>query len=42
MIKVTSFTKGKSEEKNEDFFGYNENTFVIADGLTDKSGEKYG
>ena len=41
MRKITSFTKGKSEERNEDFFGYNENTFVIADGLTDKSWKKY-
>ncbi len=41
MIKVISFTKGKSEDRNEDYFDYNDNSFVIADGATDKSGKKY-
>ncbi len=38
---VQTFTRGKSEERNEDFFGSTEDSFVIADGATDKSGKKY-
>lgn len=41
MVKVQTFSKGKIENRNEDYFGYNENCFVIADGATDKSGRKY-
>lgn len=41
MAKVQSFSKGKNEDRNEDYFSYNEDCFVIADGATDKSGKKY-
>ena len=41
MVKVQTFSKGKTENKNEDYFDYNETCFVIADGATDKSGKKY-
>lgn len=41
MVKVQTFSKGKIENRNEDYFGYNENCFVIADGATDKSGRRY-
>lgn len=41
MIQVEYFSKGKTEDKNEDYFNHNENCFVIADGATDKSGRKY-
>ncbi len=41
MIKVQTFSKGKIENKNEDYFDYNNTCFVIADGATDKSGIKY-
>lgn len=37
---IYSFSKGKNN-KNEDYFGYNEECFVVADGATDKSGRKY-
>lgn len=40
-MKVEVFSQGKIKNKNEDFFGYNKNTFIIADGATDKSGKKY-
>ncbi|MCB9359193.1 hypothetical protein H6503_04640 [Candidatus Woesearchaeota archaeon] len=39
MVNVEIFSDGKSKDRNEDFFGYNENCFVIADGATDKSGK---
>jgi hypothetical protein len=38
---VTSFTQGKNKDRNEDCFGYNDETFVLADGATDKSGRQY-
>lgn len=41
MVKVQTFSKGKIENKNEDYFDYNDACFVIADGATDKSGKKY-
>lgn len=41
MVQVQTFSKGKSEDRNEDYFGYTKNCFVIADGATDKSGRKY-
>jgi len=41
MVKVQIFSKGKTENKNEDYFDYNKTCFVIADGATDKSGRKY-
>lgn len=41
MVKVQTFSKGKIENKNEDYFDYNEICLVIADGATDKSGRKY-
>jgi serine/threonine protein phosphatase PrpC len=41
MAKVQSFSEGKNEDRNEDYFSYNEDCFVIADGATDKSGKKY-
>lgn len=31
----------KDPENNEDLAGYNDTTFVVADGATDKSGERY-
>lgn len=39
--KVDFFTKGKTGRKNEDYYGYNNNSFVVADGATDKSGRIY-
>ena len=39
--RVKLFTKGKVENKNEDYFGYNDNNFILADGSTDKSGRLY-
>lgn len=41
MIKVQSFSRGKTKDKNEDYFDYNESCFVLVDGTTDKSGSKY-
>lgn len=41
MAHVQIFSKGKVEDRNEDFFGYTETCFVIADGATDKSGKLY-
>jgi|TARA_Y100000034_G_scaffold57409_1_gene70105 hypothetical protein len=41
MVNVKTFSKGKIENKNEDYFDHNETCFVIADGATDKSGKKY-
>ncbi len=41
MVEVETFSKGKIENRNEDYFDYNETRFVIADGATDKSGRKY-
>jgi hypothetical protein len=38
---VDVFTQGKTKDKNEDFFGYDDTTFVVADGATDKSGKIY-
>lgn len=40
-MKVHVFSGGKNIERNEDFFGYNDTTFVVADGATDKSGNTY-
>jgi len=40
-MKIKSFTKGKNDPKNEDYFGYNENTIVLSDGATDKSGQLF-
>lgn len=37
-INVNFFTKGKSESKNEDSFKYRDNSFVLSDGASDKSG----
>lgn len=41
MVKVQTFSKGKIDNRNEDYFDYNEKCFAIADGATDKSGRKY-
>ncbi|MEK7557224.1 MAG: protein phosphatase 2C domain-containing protein [Patescibacteria group bacterium] len=42
MPTVEHISYGKvSEEKNEDFLGYNDTTFVVTDGASDKSGELY-
>ena len=41
MIQVRTFSKGKTDDRNEDYFGYNQNCFVIVDGTTDKAGKKY-
>lgn len=38
---VTVFSQGKTKEKNEDYFGYTDTIFVLADGATDKSGNTY-
>ena len=40
-VRVAVFTRGKSEERNEDSFGSNGSSFVLADGATDKSGRLY-
>lgn len=40
-MKVSVFTKGKDNVRNEDHYGYNKETFVVADGATDKSGKLY-
>lgn len=40
-MKVDTFSHGKTPPKNEDFFDYNQTSFVIADGATDKSGRLY-
>lgn len=42
MVEVQTFSKGKVENRNGDYFGYNKDCFVVADGATDKSGRKYG
>ena len=42
MTQVQTFSKGKLENKNEDFFDYDQKSFIVADGATDKSGRKYG
>lgn len=41
MPQVQSFSQGKVPDRNEDYFASNENSFVLADGATDKSGRKY-
>ena len=41
MVNVKTFSKGKTEYGNEDYFDYNKNCFVIADGATDKSKVQY-
>lgn len=41
MAQVRTFSKGKTRDRNEDYFAYNKNCFAIADGATDKSGKKY-
>lgn len=41
MVSVKYFTRGKSSQRNEDFFGHSQTTFVLADGATDKSGRRY-
>jgi hypothetical protein len=41
MVDVKTFSKGKNKNRNEDYFDYNENYFVIADGATNKSKKKY-
>ncbi|MFH1072529.1 MAG: hypothetical protein V1743_03815, partial [Nanoarchaeota archaeon] len=38
---VKVFSKGKTEDKNEDYYGYTKNSFVVVDGSTDKSGRTY-
>ncbi|MDD3285472.1 MAG: hypothetical protein PHG95_02455 [Patescibacteria group bacterium] len=38
---VQSFSIGKDNNKNEDYFGYNDDCFVVTDGATDKSGREY-
>ena len=40
MVKVQTFSKGIGN-RNEDYFDFNENCFVIVDGATNKSGRKY-
>jgi hypothetical protein len=41
-MQIRVFSQGKIPEKNEDSYGHNESTFVVADGATDKSGRLYG
>lgn len=41
MVQVQTFSKGKMENKNEDYFDYNKSCFVLADGATDKIGRNY-
>ena len=41
MIQVQFFSQGSADKKNEDHFGHDETSFVIADGATDKSGRRY-
>jgi len=38
---LQSFTQGKSLERNEDAFGYNDTSIVLSDGATDKTGARY-
>lgn len=40
-VRVEVFSRGKSEERNEDCFGGSSTSFVLADGATDKSGRRY-
>lgn len=41
FINIEQFTEGKNPPKNEDLMGYNENTIVLSDGATDKSGQDF-
>lgn len=41
MVKVEYFSKWKIENRNEDYFGYNQSNFILADWSTDKSWNKY-
>jgi len=38
---IEVFSKGKNPTRNEDFHGSNDNTIIVADGSTDKSGGSY-
>ncbi len=40
-VRIETFTKGKTLERNEDSFGFSDTSFVLADGATDKSGRLY-
>lgn len=40
-VQVEQFTQGKDEHKNEDTFSFNETSFILSDGATDKSGNVY-
>lgn len=39
---VQAFTEGRTPDCNEDAYGSNDTSFVMADGSTDKSGQRYG
>jgi hypothetical protein len=41
-IQIEKFSKGKNEERNEDYFNYDNDTFVLADGATDKNNSSFG
>ncbi len=42
IFDIEAFSEAKNSDKgNEDFYGYNDNTIVISDGATDKSGQLY-
>lgn len=41
MVQVEVFTKGKIKNRNEDYTAHNDTSFVIVDGATDKSGNRY-
>lgn len=40
-MQINAFSQGKKPDLNEDFFGSNNFTVVVADGATDKSGRTY-
>lgn len=42
MAQVFAFTQGKTDAENEDCYGSNATSFIVADGATDKSGRRYG
>lgn len=41
MVQINTFSKGRNGGRNEDYYGYNDSTFIVADGATDKSGRLY-
>ncbi len=41
-MRISHFTAGKNDQANEDSFGYTKTAFTVVDGVTDKSGKRYG